>query len=286
MIIIAIIGVGLAVGAFLLLRSPPPSEQPAAMSAADVAVLRDSVRKRLEERLVGFDFDAPPDKPYELVASEAGSERRIYMNLEQLGQSWYPLYSKRLIAEADDLIESFVAGASGQAEGTDEVVDDSGARDMLALRLVRPEGLPPDLLTRKAGDLVAVLVLRDPGGVVPIRAAELESMSLKADEAFQLAFDNLKRDVEEGLEVEPLDEARQPNAIAVAPKDPLATSYVLVPALAARLRKVLGDRRILLYLDSDSLVAAAEGVEVEREKPLIEGAPGAEQLAWESLPLS
>jgi hypothetical protein len=282
--ILIVIGVLLTAGVIYLLRSKPPPEAPTTMSDADAATLRDGVLRRLQERLVGWSFETPADKPYELVALEAAGERRIQMNLEQLGRAWFPLYSRKQINDADDLLESFVAGVTGQEEGSEDEVDQEALRNLLALRLTTPDRPPAGTLSRPAGSLVAVLVLRDRGGLDPLNADDLEGMGLSTQEAFQLAFANLSRDVDEGLELEPLDGENPPGAVAVAPHDPLASSYALVPGLVGRLRKATGDREPRLYLDRNSLVAAVEDVEVDRDEPLLPDAIALDELAWRAVP--
>jgi hypothetical protein len=284
MTIIIVIAVILLGGMIFLLRSPAPPPPQQQMTEADMNTLRELVLRRLQERLVGWTFVETAGKPLELSATESGSERRIEMNLEQLGAAWFPLYTARRIADAEDLLESFVAGVTGQGEGTDAEADESGLHDALALRLVPNDKVPKAALTRQAGTVAAVLCLRHPGGPELVSPEDLSMLKLTEAEAFQRALENLSADVEEGLQIEPLDDSEPPQAIAVAPHDPLSTAYLLVPAVGARLRKVLGNRDFKLYADSDGLIAAIDGLEVERDKPLIAEplAPGA--LAWKAVP--
>jgi len=282
MVVIVVIALVIVAGMVFLLRSPPPKPAAPTWSEQDAAALREAVAARLRERLEGWTLDAPADKPLVLVATEAGTERRIHMDLRQLAESWFPLHGQGS-AEADELVESFVAGVTGQGEGSDDEVNASELRDLLALRLLPSERVPPVGLSRPAGELRAVLVRRDRGGADLVTAEDLAAMGLAPGEAFGIALENLKRDVEEGLEVEPLDDGNPPGAVALAPHDPLAASYALVPLLAEKIRKVV-KREAQIYLDEESLTAAVDGVEIEREKPLVAGAltPGA--LAWNSVP--
>ena len=283
--IIVIIAVLLGVGVIFLLRSPPPSPTgpPQKITDADAAALRATVLERLQERLVGWTYEAPEDKPFELIATESATERRLNLDLQQLTEAWHPLFSQRKLVEADELVESFVQGVTGQDEGDESDADASGLLDLLSLRLARPAVVPAGALSRQAGPVVAVLVLRDAQRMA-VTVEQLEPMGLTEAEAFARAFENLKRDVEEGFEIAPLGSGDPPDAISVAPRDNLATSYVLVPELGAKLRKALGGREAKLYLDAESLVAAVEGAEVEREKPIIDNAIGLNELVWKSVP--
>lgn len=283
MTIIIVIAVILLGGMIFMLRTPPPPPQEK-MTEADMADLRNAVLQRLQERLVGWTIEQSPDRPLQLSARESGSERHIEMNLEQLGASWFPLHAARRPADAEELIESFVAGVTGQGEGADEEADESGLHGALALRILPLDRVPKAAITRPVGTLAAVLCLRHPGGPELVGAEDLVLLKLTEDAAFQQALENLRADVEEGLEIEPLDESDPPQAVAVAPRDPLATAYLLVPALGARLRKALGNRDLRLYADSNSLVAAIDGVDVEREMPLLPDAIAPDALVWKTVP--
>lgn len=284
MTIIIVIGVILGVGAVFLMRSSPAPAAPA-VTDADAALLREEVLARLRERLVGWTFEAPVERPFELTAVESATERRIQMNLQRLGETWFPFHARQQKEEAAAQIDAFILGATGQGEGSDEEeLDHEGLRDVLALRLMAPGKLPPGALSRPAGELVAVLVMRNIGGHDTVNAASLEAMKLSEGEAFQLAFENLARDVEEGLELEILDDADPPGIIAIAPKDPLASAYALVPALAERVRRKMGGREGHLFLDENSLVAALDGTQLDREKPLLADAQPLNGLAWSHPP--
>jgi hypothetical protein len=278
MTVIIIIGVVLGIGAIFLLRSPPASTLPT-MSDADALLLRDEVLRRLRERLVGWTFDVPADKPLELTAIEGATERRIQMNLQRLGEAWFPFHARQQTEQANDQIEAFVLGATGQSEGEDLELDNEGMKDVLALRLVPADKVPANSISLPAGTLAAVLVLRT-DRAEPVTQESLDALKLSAAEAFRIAYANLERDVEEGLPLEVLDETTPPGALAIAPNDPLAPSYALVPALAARLKKKLGNRDGLLYVDATSLVAAVGDVEIEREEPLIAEGVALGALGW------
>jgi len=286
MTVIIIVAVLLGAGVVFLLRSPPPAPPKPAeeMTDADARALRKAVLERLQERLVGWSYEVPEDKPFDLIATESATERHVQMNLKQLGAAWHPLFSQRKVAEADDLVEAFVEGVTGQGEGDDSEADNSGLIDMLSLRLARREVVPEGALSRPAGPVVAVLIVRNAQELPVVTTDQLEELGLTEGQAFQTAFDNLKRDVDEGFEILPLGDSDPPDAIAIAPHDNLATSYVLVPGLAQKIRKSLGNRDGRFYLDADSLVAAVEGAEVERDKPILEQPIKLDELAWSGVP--
>jgi hypothetical protein len=153
-------------------------------------------------------------------------------------------------------------------------------RAALALQLFVPGKLPTPSMSRDVGSLKAVLVVRNPNGPEAVTHDELASWGLSESEAFLLAFENLQHDVEDGLTMERFEEPA--SAVQIAPGDPLAASYALVPGLAKSVRKQLGSDDVRYHLGDKELVAAVgTAIELDSEA-LMPEAVSPESIAWKA----
>lgn len=260
MSLIIVVALLLLVGTWLLLRSPAPAPHGSEVTADDQRHVRDAVRERLQERLVGWTFETT-DEPAELIAVQAATDARRTLRLDSVVPAWKAMRERGADQDADAVIEAFVVAATG--EGGAQPVDDEDptghewARHALGVRLGREAPAPGTIARPALGGLQAQLVVRSPAGAEPVTAADLDEWGLREDEAFRVALANLHHDVEEGLRLEPFDGPPDaPDALKVAPGDPIAASYALVPSLADALGESFADGVSLWVVAPGVLVAA------------------------------
>jgi hypothetical protein len=280
-----VVSVVLLIGLFFLLRSPAAhSREGSHVAPTEALALREAVLAKLQDRLVGWNFEPLGDDPLEIIAVEAASERRQVWNLSQLADVWLPLRAKGLHDQAEGVVEDLVLGSTGTAE-SHEQGDVALIRSALALKLVKPGQQPRLAYTRPAGPLLAVLVLRSPAGAETVTAGDLEEWALTEAEAFQLAHANLVEEVADGLGFETIGSTALPIAFLVAPGDPLAASYALVPKLAEEVRRRFKGRDAKLYLSVDALVAGGTAIDHDAEKALLPEPIALDGLAWTTVPV-
>ena len=267
MLPLILIALAIAIAAYFFMRSsaPPPLSVPP--SRADALALREVVLAKLRDRMVGWDFETLPDAPLEIIAIESATERRRTFDLGQLLLEWQPLHSRGETQAAETLVEDFAVGASGEAPSEEGEVDTLGVAGALALKLVPAGQLPKGAFAKPAGTLQAMVVLRKQNGFDPVTKDDLATWNMQADDAFQAALENLRLDVSEGLRLEAVDDDAHPTVVELAPGDPLAQSYALIPELATRVRRTFEDRPGRFYFEGVRLLAAVEGTEVSGAEP-------------------
>lgn len=290
MSLLVLMGVALALfgGAYFLTRGPAPKGlEPEAPPPEDATRLRDTVAQALRARLAGWELELLDDKPLQIAAVETGSEKRLTLDLSGIAPGWYGLEKAGRHEEAASLVESFVRAATGEGAGSDQTLDAESAGTALALALVAEGRAPKRALTRPAGPLEALLVMRHPNGYDVLDPDDLTALGLTADEAFAKAFANLKSDVEEGLPIDIVSgDDRNPKVIQIAPNDPVAASYALVPMLAAKMFERLASKDVRFHLVSDRhlFVAPAEvdlgsAIDIEGDRLEPEPVPPGD-IAW------
>jgi len=274
------------VGGWLVMRSPPPAPLgPPPPDEAEVRALRDELLRRLQERLPGWTYEVPPDEPALLLGKDTATERQMRLELAQLAARWKHTRDQEGAEKAEELLEAFVEGVSGQQEGSaSESADLEAFTSALALSLVRPDAVAPGALSRPAGALDAMLVLRNPERPEPLREEDLAPHGLTAEEAFEKALANTESDAAEGLPVEVLSGTEdEPEALRIAPDDPLAAGYALAPALAKRLSEKHAGRTLRLWPARPDYLVAFFGDATPDSLDVDIRAPQSEPLAPEAL---
>jgi hypothetical protein len=287
MALLVVIVVALLVGAWFLTRSPAPAPLAAPPPPPEeLAKLRSLVIDALRSRLTGFEVEPVPDRAAELTAMDVGSERKLTLDVTGIAPGWWGLVQAGKPEEAANLVEAFVQGATGEGAGSDEGLDVESAQAGLALALVPANKLPKAALSRPAGPLAAMLVMRYPNGFDALGAEDLAGLALSEEAAFARAFANLIADVEERVPVEAVGDDDAPKALQVAPGDPLAAAYALVPGLAESLRDRLKTTELRLHVLGTGLLFVApagfaleELVDIEGAR-LVPEALAPETLAW------
>lgn len=278
MAVLIVIAIVILIGAFFLLRSPAPHAPTAPkVTEAEAQQLREAVIHEMKASLVGWTVEAGESDPLEIVATEEATQRRRVLNLKQLADAWGPLHAAGDQESSGALVQSFVESMLGEGEG-EETPDVELLQAALALQLSNSATLPKGAISRDVGALKAVLVVRNPAGPEAVTREELSVWGLPEADAFQRAFENLRHEVEDGLTMQPLDEDGK--SLQVAPGDPLAASYALVPALAVALRKKLGAGEVRYLLGKDELVAAISGENTLDGEALVEGPVDPALVAW------
>lgn len=287
--ILVLIGVPLAllVGAYLMTRAKPSSEAPAPPAPADHGPLREAVAEALRARLPGYVLELPPDEPLTLVAIDSGTERRLVMDLEVLADKWHGARRAGKDEAASQFVEAFVRGATGEGGGAEAELDPEALKQALALVLVRSGRAPRGSVSKPAASLEAVLVLRRPDGYDVLAKEELPALEMTEEQALARALDNLALDVDEGIPTAVLDGTEAaPRVIQVAPDDPLAASYALVPVLAMKMFDRLKVKNVAYYvLGERHFLAADASVDIETvielEGEVLERAPiGPGDIVW------
>lgn len=268
-------------------RPPEPSGSGPAPTKLDHGPMRDAVAAALRDRLAGWTLELPADEPLTLVAVDSATERRLVMDLAELAGQWHRAQAAGDAERASKLVEAFVAGATGEGAGTDAAIDLETLAQAIAVVLCAQDKVPRDAIVREAASLDAVLVLRRPEGYDLLARLDLEGLGLDEEKAFALALSNLRADVAEGLPMVVLDGTEDaPRVLQVAPDDPLAASYALVPELAQRMFERLNVKNVCWYvLGERTLLAADASVDIETvveiEGQVLERAPiGPGDLAW------
>lgn len=290
MVWLLVIAILIILGAIYLLRSeapstgddkPPVNPQLVAMEARN---FRDTVLRALSESTPGWSWEPVGDRPLEVSGvSSASGERRLF-DLRDAFPEWSEARAKGEHAEAAEVIRAFVAGATGGESvpvegsgGEPSGVDLDWVKSALSLRLERAgteiEG-EGEGLVRPVGALQARLVLRQPGGPEVATAEDLAFWQLDEGAAFEHAYEHLAADVEDGVALDVIAGTdAKPDAFLVAPGDPLAASYALVPALGGTLEKRLGGPVALWLNGTGELVAARAGAKVEQEEGALQAGP-------------
>lgn len=230
----------------------------------DPAAFRELVVDALQERLPGFMIEQPEDEPLALVAVDTATERRLVLNLTELAKRWQAAMGAGREGEALAHVEAFVRAATGEGAGSDEALDPELVLQGLTVVLSKPGEGPKGGVTRIAGPLVATLVLRRAEGYDALHREEIAALGLSAEEAMARALRNLVQDVEEGIHTAVIEgEISEPKVLVIAPNDPLAASYALVPLLADQMRQSLGSNDLRYHLlDEGNFVVAAAGTDL------------------------
>jgi hypothetical protein len=113
-----------------------------------------------------------------------------------------------------------------------------------------------------------LLVLRSPAGAETVTAGDLEEWAL-TEAVHCVPYTLLAGNVTDGLGFETIGSTALPIAFLVAPGDPLAASYALVPKLAEEVRRRFKGRDAKLYLSVDALVAGGTAIDHDTEKALL-----------------
>jgi hypothetical protein len=286
-LVLIAIPLALLAGAYVLTRAKPSAEPPTPPAPRDHGPLREAVAAALRARLPGYVLELPPDEPLTLVALDAGTERRLVLDLEVLAERWHAAQEAGQGERAAELVEAFVRGATGEGAGAEAELDPEAVLQALSVVLVRAGRTPRGGVSRPAASLEAVLVLRRPDGYDVLAGGELAGLGVGEDQAFARALANLSQDVDEGLVTLVLDGDEQaPRVLQVAPDDPLAASYALVPALAMRMFDRLRSKNVAYYVLGERHFIAADaavdiGSVIEIEGQVLERSPiGPGDIVW------
>jgi hypothetical protein len=286
MLLLVAVALLIAAGALFLLRSEPPApSSPSVADPAAAAKFRDRVLAELGERVVGWTWEPVADNPLEISGLSSASGQRRLLELGAVFAAWRERSAQGQSAKAAEVLEDFIEGATGARADeapSGQAVDLDWVRGALAVALLPPAHVPADGFVRAVGALSALLVLRHPGEPEPVTAEDLAAWGMSEPEAFAIAYENLVSDVADGLATEAIAGSEdRPEALSVAPGDPLAGSYALVPALAERLRKRFGGPVALWLAATDVLYAAPAGRALEQDDDaLVKGPLEPANLEW------